>query len=139
MGFELNQIMKQYGVSTPSMASYTGTPPPSAPKAPTGERPADDIGDADLTDRQQVYDQQLTNYNNYIANPAEYRMSVGFGGRGGGGGVFTPPTRPSGDRPGSTGSTASAQAAYDKQLADFNAYNADPNALSEQMLSLIHI
>jgi len=131
MGFELNQIMKQYGVSTPSMASYTGTPPPSAPTAPTGERPADDIGDADLTDRQQVYDKQLADFNAYTADPNFYRMGSGFDGRSGR--VFVPPTRPSGDRPGSTGSTASAQAAYDKQLADFNAYNADPNALSEQM------
>jgi len=131
MGFELNQIMKQYGVSTPSMASYTGTPPPSAPTAPTGERPAGDIGDADLTDRQQVYDQQLTNYNNYIADPGIYKMSMGFDARSPG--SFTAPTRPSGDRPGGTGTSASAQAAYDKQLADFNAYNADPNALSEQM------
>ena len=131
MGFELNRIMKQYGVSTPGMASYTGTPVPTAPTAPTGSRPADDIGDADLTERQQVYDQQLTNYNNYIADPGVYRIGSGFGGRTGS--AFVPPTRPLGDRPGGTGSTASAQAAYDKQLADFNAYTADPNALNEQM------
>lgn len=131
MGFELNRIMKQYGVSTPGMASYTGTPVPTAPTAPTGNRPADDIGDADLTDRQQVYDQQLTNYNHFLEDPVGYRMSVGYGGRTGS--AFVPPTRPLGDRPGGTGSTASAQAAYDKQLADFNAYTADPNALNEQM------
>ena len=135
MGFELNQIMKQYGVSTPSMASYTGTPPPSAPKAPTGERPAGDIGDADLTERQQVYDKQLADFNAYTADPNFYRLSVGYpvGGTYPNPKPFTVPTRPLGDRPGSTGSTASAQAAYDKQLADFNAYTADPNALNEQM------
>ena len=135
MGFELNRIMKQYGVSTPGMAPYTGTPPPSAPKAPTGERPAGDsagnIGDDELKERQQVYDQQLTNYNNYIADPHIYKIGSGFDGRSGA--TFQPPTRPSGDRPGSTSAGSGAQAAYDKQLADFNAYNADPNALNEQM------
>jgi hypothetical protein len=135
MGFELNRIMKQYGVSTPTMASYTGTPPPSAPTAPTGERPAgdigSDIGDDELKERQQVYDQQLTNYNNYVADPGIYRIGSGFDARGGA--TFQPPTRPSGDRPGSTSAGSGAQAAYDKQLADFNAYNADPNALNEQM------
>ena len=131
MGFELNRIMKQYGVSTPGMASYTGTPVPTAPTAPTGNRPADDIGDADLTERQQVYDQQLTNYNNYIADPHIYKMSMGYMGTNQK--PFTAPSRPLGDRPGGTGSTASAQAAYDKQLADFNAYTADPNVLNEQM------
>jgi len=34
MGFELNRIMKQYGVSTPGMANYSGAEVPSAPKAP---------------------------------------------------------------------------------------------------------
>jgi len=131
MGYELNRIMKQYGVSTPGMAAYSGAPVPTAPTAPTGSRPADDIGDADLTDRQQVYDQQLTNYNNYIADPHIYKISMGYMGTNPK--PFTAPTRPLGDRPGGTGSAASAQAAYDKQLADFNAYTADPNALNEQM------
>ena len=135
MGFELNKIMKQYGVSTPTMAPYTGTPPPSAPKAPTGERPAGDsagnIGDDELKERQQVYDQQLTNYNNYIADPHIYKMSMGYMGTNPK--PFTAPAAPSGDRPGSTSASSGAQAAYDKQLADFNAYNADPNALNEQM------
>ena len=36
MGYELNRIMKQYGVSTPSMASYSGTAAPGEqPVAPT--------------------------------------------------------------------------------------------------------
>jgi hypothetical protein len=34
MGFELNRIMKQYGVNTPGMANYTGSEVPSAPKEP---------------------------------------------------------------------------------------------------------
>ena len=34
MGFELNRIMKQYGVGTPTMANYTGSEAPSAPKEP---------------------------------------------------------------------------------------------------------
>jgi hypothetical protein len=131
MGYELNRIMKQYGVSTPGMAAYSGAPVPTAPTAPTGSRPADDIGDADLTDRQQVYDQQLTNYNHFLADPVGYRMSVGYGGTNPK--PFTAPSAPSGDRPGSTSASAGAQAAYDKQLADFNAYTADPNALNEQM------
>ena len=36
MGFELNRIMKQYGVGTPTMASYSGTAAPGEqPTAPT--------------------------------------------------------------------------------------------------------
>ena len=129
MGFELNRIMKQYGVSTPGMASYSGAPVPSAPTAPTGSRPADDIGDADLTDRQQAYDQQLSDFNVYTEDPYTYKANKGFVGYNTNN--FKAPTRPLGDRPGSTG--IGAQAAYDKQLADFNAYTADPNALNEQM------
>ena len=129
MGFELNRIMKQYGVSTPGMAAYSGAPVPSAPTAPTGSRPAADTGDADLTDRQQAYDKQLADFNAYTTDPFTYKMGVGAGGPN----IynFKPPVAPLGDRPAGTG--AGAQAAYDKQLADFNAFKADPNALNEQM------
>ena len=131
MGFELNRIMKQYGVSTPGMASYTGPATPSVPTAPTGSRPADDMGDADLAERQRSYDQQLSDYNDYTADPTAYKASRGYVGYNSKN--FFVPTRPLGDRPAGTGTGVSAQAAYDKQLADFNAYTADPNALTEQM------
>lgn len=40
MGFELNRIMKQYGVGTPTMASYSGTAVPGEqPAAPKLEQP----------------------------------------------------------------------------------------------------
>ena len=131
MGYELNRIMKQYGVSTPGMASYTGTPPPSAPTAPTSSRPADDIGEADIKERQQAYDQQLSDFNAYTEDPYTYKANKGFVGYNTNN--FKAPIRPLGDRPAGTGTGISAQAAYDKQLADFNAYTADPNILTEQM------
>ena len=129
MGFELNRIMKQYGVSTPGMANYTGAPVPMAPTAPTGSRPADDIGEAEIKERQQAYDKQLADFNAYTADPFTYKMGVGAGGPN----IynFKPPVAPLGDRP--AGTSAGVQAAYDKQLADFNAFKADPNALNEQM------
>ena len=129
MGYELNRIMKQYGVSTPGMANYSGAPVPTAPTAPTGSRPADDIGEAEIKERQQAYDQQLSDFNAYTEDPYTYKANKGFVGYNTNN--FKAPIRPLGDRPAGTG--AGVQAAYDKQLADFNAYTADPNALNEQM------
>ena len=74
MGFELNRIMKQYGVSTPGMASYTGTAAPSMPTAPTGERPAgeDDAAKAN----QAMYDKQLADANAYKADPTAFNEQL---------------------------------------------------------------
>jgi len=74
MGFELNRIMKQYGVNTPGMANYSGANAPTVPVAPTGTRPT---GDDDAA--------------------------------------------------------KAAQAAYDKQKADADAYAKDKTAFNEQM------
>lgn len=35
MGYELNKLLQQYGVSTPSMSNYVGTAKPDIPTAPT--------------------------------------------------------------------------------------------------------
>lgn len=71
MGFELNRIMKQYGVGTPGMATYTGTAAPVIPTAPTGERPTgeDDAAKA-------VYDKQLADANAYKADPAAFNEQM---------------------------------------------------------------
>ena len=57
MGYELNRLMKQYGVGTSSMSSYTGTAAPSIPTMPTGERPSgeDDTSVANQT----AYDKKI--------------------------------------------------------------------------------
>ena len=74
MGFELNRIMKQYGVSTPGMASYTGAAAPSMPTTPTGERPAgeDDTAKAN----QAIYDKQLADANAYKADPTAFNEQL---------------------------------------------------------------
>jgi hypothetical protein len=128
MGYELNRIMKQYGVSTPGMAPYTGSSF-TIPTAPTGSRPAGTGSDADLTASQESYDQQLADFKAYTEDPYTYKASKGFVGRNVNN--FTAPTRPLGDRPTST--SVSNQAAYDKQLADFNAYKANPASFNEQI------
>ena len=75
MGFELNRIMKQYGVNTPGLVNYSGAAAPVAPTAPTisslsTTRPAglitgmayDMLAGADKTSADQ-YNKDLAAYN----------------------------------------------------------------------------
>jgi len=73
MGFELDRLMKQFGVATPSL-SYSGTGVPIDP----GKRPVatDTLAGDDLTKAQANYDNLLSKYNldkaNYPADQALY-------------------------------------------------------------------
>lgn len=73
MGFELDRLMKQYGVATPSL-NYSGTGVPIDP----GVRPVatDTLTGDDLTKAQANYDNLLSKYNldkaNYPADQALY-------------------------------------------------------------------
>jgi hypothetical protein len=70
MGFELNRIMKQYGVNTPGMATYTGAAAPVIPTAPTGERPGgnDDAAKA----AQAAYDKQKADADAYAKDKTAF-------------------------------------------------------------------
>jgi len=73
MGFELDRIMKQYGVNIPGVVNYSGAAAPSVPTAPTGERPVS----SDLTDKAalakiEAYDKQLADFNAFKADPAAF-------------------------------------------------------------------
>ena len=74
MGFELNRIMKQYGVGTPGQVNYSGTAAPSVPTAPAGTRPAGE--DAGAKAAQATYDKQLANFNAYKADPAAFNETM---------------------------------------------------------------
>jgi hypothetical protein len=70
MGFELNKLMRQSGVSTPGVVNYSGPAAPVIPVAPTGERPTgeDDAAKA----KQTAYDKQLADANAYKADPTAF-------------------------------------------------------------------
>ena len=74
MGYELNRLMKQYGVGTSSMSSYTGTAAPSIPTMPTGERPSgeDDTSVANQT----AYDKKIADFNAYTADKTAFNESM---------------------------------------------------------------
>jgi hypothetical protein len=74
MGYELNQLMKQYGVSTPGVVNYSGAAAPIVPIAPTGERPVDNSEDAAVKANQAVYDKQLADFNAYKADPSAFNQ-----------------------------------------------------------------
>ena len=60
MGYELNKLMKQYGVATPGMVAYTGAAAPGEPpKPPTAPTLADNATNA----QKKQYDKDLTAYN----------------------------------------------------------------------------
>ena len=70
MGFELNRIMKQYGVGTPGIANYSGAAAPLVPTTPAGTRP---VGEDDAAKASQTaYDKQLADFNAYKADPAVF-------------------------------------------------------------------
>jgi hypothetical protein len=70
MGFELNRIMKQYGVSTPGMANYSGADAPTVPKAPTGDRPTGDDDAAKAA--QTAFDKQKADAEAYKKDPSAF-------------------------------------------------------------------
>jgi len=69
MGYELNRIMKQYGVSTPGQVNYSGTTAPLVPITPAGTRPTD-------TGAAATYDKQLADFNAYKADPAAFNETM---------------------------------------------------------------
>jgi len=70
MGFELNRIMKQYGVGTPGMATYTGAAAPVIPTAPTGERPTGDDDAAKAA--QTAFDKQKADADAYAKDKTAF-------------------------------------------------------------------
>jgi hypothetical protein len=70
MGFELNRIMKQYGVNTPGMANYSGANAPTIPVAPTGERPAGDDDAAKAA--QTAFDKQKADADAYAKDKTAF-------------------------------------------------------------------
>lgn len=70
MGFELNRIMKQYGVNTPGMANYSGANAPTVPVAPTGERPTGDDDAAKAA--QTAYDKQKADADAYAKDKTAF-------------------------------------------------------------------
>lgn len=81
MGFELNKLMKQYGVGTASMANYAGTSAPVVPTTPQGARP--DAAIINLTDEskedraaQIAYDKQKADYDAYVKDPSAFNEAM---------------------------------------------------------------
>jgi hypothetical protein len=70
MGFELNRIMKQYGVNTPGMANYSGADAPTIPVAPTGERPTGDDDAAKAA--QTAFDKQKADADAYAKDKTAF-------------------------------------------------------------------
>jgi hypothetical protein len=70
MGFELNRIMKQYGVNTPGMANYSGADAPTIPVAPTGERPKGDDDAAKAA--QTAFDKQKADADAYAKDKTAF-------------------------------------------------------------------
>jgi hypothetical protein len=61
MGYELNRLMKQYGVATPTMAGYTGTTAPGTP--PTAPAASASQADQDKYNKDKAaFDEQLRKY-----------------------------------------------------------------------------
>jgi len=86
MGYELDQLMKHYGVSTPTM-SYTGSDKPVLPKAPAAGTTTADVEAARAYNAlltkyneampqyqadQQTYNTYKTDYQNRLANTPMY-------------------------------------------------------------------
>jgi len=70
MGFELNRIMKQYGVNTPGMANYSGATAPTIPVAPTGTRPTGDDDAAKAA--QTAFDKQKADADAYAKDKTAF-------------------------------------------------------------------
>lgn len=77
MGYELNKLMKQYGIGTASIAPYTGTEKPVAPTDTSAPDYAQKMADyqqnlAKYNVEYPAYQQYVTDYKNRIANTPQY-------------------------------------------------------------------
>ncbi len=75
MGFELDKLMKQYGVSTPTVATYTGTAAPTTPPVATATQ-ADKDAFAEQTRKynldQNAYNQYKQQYQDRMQAGSQY-------------------------------------------------------------------
>jgi hypothetical protein len=70
MGFELDKLMKQRGVSTPGMINYSGVAAPTIPTAPTGTRPTGE--DEKSIAAQKAFDKQIADADAYKKDPSAF-------------------------------------------------------------------
>jgi len=82
MGYELNQLMKRYGVSTPTMSSYGGMGAPTALAADaTAAQKEQFVTDSgNYMAQKAAYDQYKNDYQNRIASTSAYQDSPLFKG-----------------------------------------------------------
>jgi hypothetical protein len=75
MGFELDKLMKQYGVSTPTVATYTGAAAPTTPLTATSTQ-ADRDAFAEQTRKynldQNAYNQYKQQYQDRLQTGSQY-------------------------------------------------------------------
>ena len=75
MGYELNKLMKQYGVSTPGMVSYSGPTAPTLPAAPVEPTYDDDEGAVSKTAKKAAYEIAKQQHELYQKDPAAWAQS----------------------------------------------------------------
>lgn len=82
MGYELNQLMKRYGLSTPTMSSYGGMGAPTALAADATAAQKDQFvtDSGNYLAQKAAYDQYKNDYQNRIASTASYQDSPLFKG-----------------------------------------------------------
>lgn len=82
MGYELNQLMKRYGVSTPTMSSYGGVGAPTALAADATAAQKDQFvtDSGNYMAQKAAYDQYKNDYQNRIASTSAYQDSPLFKG-----------------------------------------------------------
>lgn len=82
MGYELNQLMKRYGVSTPTMSSYGGMGAPTALAADATAAQKDQFvtDSGNYMAQKAAYDQYKNDYQNRIASTSAYQDSPLFKG-----------------------------------------------------------
>ena len=78
MGYELDRLMRQYGLSTPTMQRYSGDVKPTAPVAPTPYTGTDKTAKANYQTELEKYNTDLGTYNtnlqNYNADQTAYNQ-----------------------------------------------------------------
>lgn len=70
MGYELNKLMKQYGVSTPGTVAYSGPAAPMIPKAPA------ELGDEPSKEERAAYDASKKAYEDYQKDPTAFNEAM---------------------------------------------------------------
>ena len=70
MGYELNKLMKQYGVSTPGAVSYSGPAAPMVPRAPA------ELGKEPSEEEQAAYDASKKAYEDYQKDPTAFNEAM---------------------------------------------------------------